>query len=110
MSEFSHWTSKRVKARVVCVRIASAPESQYTHRASNLCEVEIPASDPRWKRTDSLLFEGVRIQAVQAFREDFGLSLRKAIEHVGARFSYLVDHQQDRFQVPLADYWDGFYS
>lgn len=55
-------------------------------------------------------FQGARIQAFQAFREDFGLSLREAIEHVGERFSYLADYQQDHRQVPLAGYWDGFYS
>jgi hypothetical protein len=69
-----------------------------------------PDSDPRWEHTDSLLFKGSRIKALQAARDDFDLSVREAIENVGQRFSYLADHDPASFQVPLAGYWEGLHT
>jgi hypothetical protein len=66
--------------------------------------------DARWDQVDLLLFDGLRIRALQAACEDLGMSLRDAIEAVPAHWKLLVQSSRDQFTVPLDGYWDDVYT
>jgi hypothetical protein len=64
-----------------------------------------------WDRVDELLFDGRRIQAAHALREDFGhLTIHETIVALGERFEHLRLNHPESFNVGLDGYWDHFYS
>ncbi|RKS06788.1 hypothetical protein DFP74_2433 [Nocardiopsis sp. Huas11] len=71
-------------------------------------EVTVPQE---WDRVDELLFDGRRIQAAQAIREQFGpMTIHETIVTLGERFEHLSQNHPESFNVSLDGYWDHFYS
>lgn len=66
--------------------------------------------DRRWTSVDELLFQGARIPALAAAREQFAWSLAEATERVPRRWQYLVDKNPEAFTVPIEGYWNGVYT
>ena len=88
----------------------SAPDTR-PRRYPVLTEHQGVTVPEEWDRVDQLLFDGRRIQAAHALREDFGpLTIHETIVALGERFEHLRLNHPESFNVSLDGYWDHFYS
>jgi len=63
-----------------------------------------------WEPIDELLFDRRVLDAIAHYREAVGCGLQQATTDVPQRIGWLMEHESERFRVPLEGYGDGFYS
>ncbi len=59
---------------------------------------------------DGYLFADLKIVFLRKLVDYTGQPLKYGIEFIHERFNFLVANHKDKFQVPLDDYWEDFYT
>jgi len=67
-------------------------------------------SNEQWAKLDPLIFDGKKLKFCMLFRTYHNVSLKRAIEALGERYTFLRKNYPEKFNPSIDEYWEGFYS